>query len=36
MAGEMISIIGYGISVAALVALIAGAAIYTNEKRKKM
>lgn len=35
MNGEVISIIGYAISVAALVALIAGAAVRTNMKSKK-
>lgn len=35
MAGGMLSMIGYGISVVLLAALIAGAAIYTNAKRKK-
>lgn len=34
MAGGMISMIGYGISVVLLAALIAGAAIYTNVKRR--
>ncbi len=32
---ELISIIGYAISVAALVAMIAGAAVRTNIKSKK-
>lgn len=35
MTGEMITVIGYGISVAALILLIGGAAVYTNAKRKK-